>query len=118
MRDLDDLFEALGRSEFRSRFRLHGREAAYLKDKGLDTVLVHAREFIESRLAPAEPANDGRQTPMRNHPAFIAQHATATCCRGCLEKWHSIPKGRALSDREVQYVVAVIERWLVRQRVD
>ena len=112
MRDLDELFAALSRSEFRSRFRLHGREAAYLKEKGLDMILVHARQFIESRLAPAEPANDGRQTPMRNHPAFIAQHATATCCRGCLEKWHHIPKGRPLSPDEIDYILSAIKRWL------
>ncbi len=117
MRELDELFEALERSEFRSRFRLGAREAAYLREKGLEVVLGHARGFIEKRLAPAEPADDGRQTPMRNHPVFIAQHATATCCRGCLEKWHRIPKGRPLSDREVLYIVAVIERWLVRQQV-
>ncbi len=115
MRELDELFAALGRSEFRSRFRLRGREAAYLKDRGLDAVLVHARQFIETRLAPAEPANDGRQTPMRNHPAFIAQHATATCCRGCLEKWHHIPKGRPLSPDEIDYILSVIRHWLVRQ---
>ncbi len=116
MREMDELFEALARSEFRSRFRLGGREAAYLREKSLSTVLAHARDFVRQRLAPAEPANDGRQTPLRNHPAFIAQHATATCCRGCLEKWHKIPKGRPLSDREVDYVVAVLERWLVRQQ--
>jgi hypothetical protein len=118
VRDLDELFEALGRSEFRRRFRLGEKEAAYLREKGLGTVLDHARDFIEKRLAPAQIANDGRQTPMRNHPVFIAQHATGTCCRGCLEKWHNIPKDRALSDREVQYIVAVIRRWLVRQRVE
>jgi hypothetical protein len=116
MRDLDQLFEALSDSEFRRRFHLGGREAAYLREKGLATVLAHARDFIEKRLAPAEPANDGRQTPMRNHPVFIAQHATATCCRGCLEKWHQIPKGRPLNDREVEYAVAVIERWLADQQ--
>ena len=116
MRELNELFEALERSEFRRRFRLGPRESAYLGEKGLAVVLRHARDFIETRLAPAEPANDGRQTPMRNHPVFIAQHATATCCRGCLEKWHQIPKGQPLSDREVLYVVAVIERWLMRQR--
>jgi len=118
MRDLDELFEALKRSEFRSRFRLRGREAAYLQQKGLDVILAHAKDFIEQRLAPAEPAHDGKQPPMRNHPVFIAQHAPATCCRGCLEKWHRIPKGRALSDREVQYVVAVIRRWLQGQQDD
>jgi hypothetical protein len=115
MRDSDELFEALSRSAFRSRFRLRGREAAYLQQRGLDTILEHARGFVQERLGPAEPVNDGRQTPMGNHPAFIAQHATATCCRGCLEKWHKIPKGRPLSDREVDYVVAVIRRWLMQQ---
>ena len=81
----------------------------------MEAVLVHARDFIESRLAPAEPANDGRQTPMRNHPAFIAQHAAATCCRGCLEKWHAIPKGRPLAQTEIDYILSVIQRWLVQQ---
>ena len=118
MREMDELFEALGRSEFRSRFRLRHKEAAYLRQKGLEIVLAHARDFVEKRLAPAEPAHDGRQTPLRNHPVFMAQHATGTCCRGRLEKWHQIPKGRALTDREVQYVVAVLRHWLVRQRVE
>jgi hypothetical protein len=115
MRDLNELFAALERSKFRSRFRLRSRETAYLHEKGLDIVLEHARGLIEKRLATADPVNDGRQTPMRNHPAFIAQHATSTCCRGCLEKWHKIPKGRPLTDREIEYVLTVIRRWLVQQ---
>lgn len=112
MRDADELFAALARSQFRSRFRLRGREAAYLQQKGLATVLEHARQFVIERLAPAEPANDGRQTPMKNHPAFIAQHATATCCRGCLQKWHRIPKGRPLTEREIDYIVDIVGQWL------
>lgn len=116
MRDADELFDALGRSRFRSRFRLGAREAAYLKQKGMSTILEHARQFVESRLADAEPANDGKQTPMRNHPVFIAQHATATCCRGCLEKWHRIGKGEPLTSDEIDYIVHIIELWLSRQR--
>jgi hypothetical protein len=112
MRDREDLFEALGRSPFRSRFRLRGKELLYLRQKGLETILDHARQFITDRLAPAEPANDGKQTPMRNHPVFIAQHATGMCCRGCLEKWHRISKGRPLSPEEIDYVIGVIEHWL------
>ena len=111
-RDLDELFERLGRSEFRSRFRLRGREFDYLNRKGLDVVLEHAADFVEKRLAPADPPNDGKQTPMRNHPAFVAQHATATCCRGCLAKWHNIPKGRPLTEPEKGYVLRVIAVWL------
>ncbi len=115
MRDLDDLFAALQRSTFRSRFRLGPKERAYLADKTLPVVLQHARQFVAQRLAPAEPRNDGRQTPMRGHPVFIAQHATATCCRGCLAKWHFIPRGRPLSSEEQDYVVGAIERWLAAQ---
>lgn len=112
MTDLDTLFRALARSAFRQRFHLQAREAAYLHAKGMETILAHARDFIDRRLAPLRPVNDGRQTPFRGHPVFVAQHATATCCRSCLEKWHGIPRERALYDAECQHVVAVLERWL------
>lgn len=114
MRDADDLVRALARSPFRSRFKLGRKERAYVTAKGMDTILVHARSFITTKLAPAVPVNDGKQTPMRGHPVFIAQHATATCCRGCLEKWHAIGRGRALSDEECRYVEVVILGWLTR----
>ena len=112
MRDLDELFAALSRSRFRSKFALSPRDKAYLRDKGLDVVTDHAAAFVDERLAPAHPRNDGRQTPWKGHPVFVAQHATATCCRGCLSKWHAIPKGRELTADERRYVVAVVRRWL------
>jgi hypothetical protein len=115
MRDIDDLFIALSRSPFRSRFRLGPKDRAYLDSKGLDAVLAHGRDFIAERLAPAQPKNDGKQTPMRGHPVFVAQHATATCCRGCLEKWHTIPQGRQLTAAEQAHVLAAIESWLRAQ---
>jgi hypothetical protein len=113
MNDLDEIFDRLARSAFRARFRLRAREREYLAQKGLDVILAHGRDFIDHRLAPAHPAKDGKQTPTRNHPVFIAQHATATCCRGCLEKWHAIPKGHELTEGERKYVLAVIHRWLL-----
>lgn len=112
MRDFNSLFAMLARSTFRSRFRLGAKEQAYLTEKTLPVILDHGRQFIRERLAPAEPKNDGRQTPMRGHPIFLAQHATATCCRGCLQKWHGIPKGRELTAEEIEYVVAVLSHWL------
>jgi len=113
----DGLLVALARSTFRSRFHLCAREREYLEQKGIDVVLQHARRFVEERLAPAQPANDGRQTPMRNHPVFVAQHATATCCRKCLAKWHGIASGRPLEGGEIDYVVSVIGHWLRRQQI-
>ena len=112
---LDEIFAALARSPFRRRFHLRGKELEYLRSKGLPVILEHAADFIAKRLAPAFPLNDGKQTPMRHHPVFIAQHATATCCRGCLQKWHQIPKGRPLERDEKRYVVEVIRRWLEHQ---
>ena len=112
-----DLFERLASSKFRSSFSLNANDRAYIADKGMDTIRRHAHDFIEKRLAPAEPQNDGKQTPMRGHPVFVAQHATATCCRGCLEKWHNIPKGRELTTQEQDYVADIILRWIDIQRV-
>ena len=114
-RDLDELFEALQLSSFRRRFALGTKERAYLSAKGLPAVLEHASDFVAQRLAPALPVNDGKQTPMRGHPVFIAQHATATCCRSCLAKWHRIAPGQPLGAEEQAHVVSAIARWLETQ---
>ena len=110
-----DILDKLAKSKFRSRFKLHAKEIEYIKDKGLDKIKSHAKDFIRDRVAPAEPVNDGKQTPMRGHPVFIAQHATATCCRGCIEKWHKFPQHRKLTKTEQEYLVSVIMEWIKRQ---
>jgi len=115
MHNLDDLFSALARSKFRVKFRLRDRELAELSEKGIETIMQHAAELLGKRLAPAVIPNDGKQTPWRGHPVFIAQHATATCCRGCLEKWHRIPRGHALTDEQMRHVLLVIRAWLEKQ---
>jgi hypothetical protein len=112
---MDEVFAALSRSAFRRRFRLNEKDRAYLEDKGVAKVLEHAQDFIDRRLAPADPPRDGKQTPFRGHPVFVAQHATATCCRGCLEKWHGVARGHVLDENERRHVAAAIERWLREQ---
>src|ERR1043166_4159606 len=112
MRELDEIFDALAKSSFRRQFHLRGQELDYLRSKGLPVVLAHAGDFVSKRLAPAMPVNDGKQTPFRGHPVFVAQHATACCCRGCLHKWHQIERGRELSAAEKVYILSVLERWL------
>lgn len=107
--------EALQRSTFRSRFRLSPADQAAVGDKGLEVMRRHAAELLGKRLFPAWPPNDGKQTPMRGYPVFVAQHATATCCRSCLQKWHGIPKGRELTPPQQAYVLDVIEAWMAAQ---
>ena len=108
-------FGKLARSKFRSRFRLSDADRAYVERLGLDAIRRHAEDFVRQRLAPAYPPNDGRQTPMRGHPVFTAQHATATCCRGCLNKWWKVPLGVELSPLRRQKVVNLIMAWIVHE---
>ncbi len=113
--DFTRLFESLAKSDFRSKFHLSRKDREYIEEKGLATIHEHAENFVVKRLAPAYIPNDGRQTPMRGHPVFLAQHATGCCCRGCFAKWHHIPAGRLLTKKEQQYAVAVLMAWIERQ---
>lgn len=111
----DELFERLSKSEFRSRFKLKEKDRLYLDKKGFETIKLHAGDFIAKRIAPAEIPNDGKQTPTKGHPVFTAQHATACCCRGCINKWHKFPKGVQLTSEQQEYLVNVIMEWIKRQ---
>ncbi|MGN1376245.1 MAG: DUF4186 domain-containing protein [Prevotella sp.] len=113
--DFTSLFERLAESEFRSGFHLSPKDVDYIRIKGFDVIRRHAEEFIRKRLAPAQMANDGKQTPMRGHPVFVAQHATGCCCRGCFYKWHHIPAGRELTKAEQLYAVSVLMTWIKKE---
>ena len=106
---------ALSRSRFRSRFRLGLKDRQYICDRGWETMRRHAAELVEERLAPAFIPNDGKQTPMRGHPVFIAQHATACCCRKCLNKWYRIPRGVELTKSQQEKIVNLLMAWIERQ---
>lgn len=113
--DLTALFERLAGSTFRRRFHLSQKDREYVADRGLEAIRHHAADFVVRRLAPAVIPNDGRQTPMRGHPVFVAQHATGCCCRGCFFKWHRIPAGRPLTKAEQDYAVAVLMAWIEKE---
>ena len=115
VQEIDIRLERITRQPFRAKFHLRGRDRATAELRGPRTMRLHAAELIAARLAPATPDKDGRQTPYRGHPVFVAQHATATCCRTCLDRWHDINKGRVLSPGERDYVVEVICRWIDRE---
>ena len=112
---MQTIFEKLARSPFRSKFKLKENDINYIRQKGLDTIQSHAADFIKKRISSANITNDGKQTPMRGHPVFIAQHATATCCRGCIEKWHQLPKNRELTADEQAHLIEVIMEWIRKQ---
>lgn len=115
MQTVDEALEKLKGSPFRARFHLSPKDIRYIDEKGMETIRRHCADFVASRLAPAVIPNDGKQTPMRGHPVFIAQHACACCCRGCLEKWYRVPKGRALTANEQERIVRLLMAWIERE---
>ena len=116
MQTKEQAFEKLSRSKFRMRFHLGEKDLQYIDEKGMDVIRSHAEDFISQKLAPAFPKNDGKQTPMRGHPVFIAQHACACCCRGCLEKWYKVPQGVELTDDQQERIVNFLMAWIEKEK--
>ena len=114
---IEKTMERLSYSTFRSKFVLSDKDRAYARSKGKTTIDCHACELLRSRVGAANPVKDGKQTPWRGHPVFTAQHATATCCRGCIEKWHHIPRGRELTDEEIRRLADLIMVWIERDLI-
>lgn len=115
MATIEQIFARLQKSAFRSKFHLTEKDKQYIANKGMDTIERHAADFVRTRLAPANIPNDGRQTPMHGHPVFIAQHACACCCRGCLNKWYHVPRGRELTKDEQERIVKLLMAWIANQ---
>ena len=111
----DDAFARLAKSKFRSRFKLTAKDREYIVEKGMDTIRRHAEDFVAKKLAPAQPENDGKQTPMRGHPVFKAMHGSAMCCRGCMEKWWKVKRGIALTDAQQKKAVDFLMTWIERK---
>lgn len=115
MQTVDEALVKLQKSKIRSGFHLDEKNVKYIDEKGLDVIRSHAADFVAKRLAPAEIPNDGKQTPMRGHPVFVAQHACACCCRGCLNKWYRVPQGRALTESEQRRIVNLLMAWIEKE---
>jgi hypothetical protein len=115
MQTINDALNKLQKSTFRAKFHLSEKDKNYVQEKGMDTIREQAADFVRKRLAPAEIPNDGKQTPMRGHPVFVAQHATACCCRGCLNKWYKVPTGKQLTESQQEKIVNLIMAWIAKQ---
>ncbi len=112
---IKNIFDRLSKSKFRSSFHLKDKDILYIEDKGIDKIREHAYDFVTKRLADTSNVTDGKQTPMKGHPVFIAQHATGTCCRSCLEKWHHIRKNKNMTEDDIKYVVDIIMSWIEKE---
>jgi hypothetical protein len=76
---------------------------------------------MDSRLRSAigvKHSRDGQQTPWSGNILYYAQHATASCCRRCLQYWHGIPEDRPLTDDEIEYFVDLGLRYIFERIPD
>lgn len=115
MSTIEQTLIRLQKSPFRANFHLSDKDRKYIDEKGIDTIRIHAADFISKRLAPAYISNDGKQTPMRGHPVFVAQHACACCCRGCLNKWYRVPVGVELTENQQERIVNLLMAWIEKE---
>ena len=118
MQTIDQALTKLRRSRFRSSFHLTAKDRQYIEEKGMGVIRRHAEDFVSQKLAPADPVNDGKQTPMSGHPVFKAMHATACCCRGCLNKWYRVPLYKELTETEQQKIVNLLMAWIETELTD
>jgi len=80
----------------------------HARRKGMVGMRAAAEKKIRGSVGQANPFHDGWQTPKSGNVVFYGQHATASCCRKCIEEWHGIPQGRALTDAEVTYLTDLV----------
>lgn len=113
--EIEEVLNKLSKSKFRNSFHLKEKDFKYIEEKSISKIKEHAYDFVNKRLAPKVIENDGKQTPTKGHPVFIAQHATATCCRGCIQKWHGVKKDRKLEQDDIDYIVSVIMKWIEKE---
>lgn len=115
MQTIEQALAKLEKSDFRAKFHLDAGDISYIKEKGMENIRKHGEDFVAQRLAPAVISNDGRQTPMRGHPVFKAQHACGCCCRGCLEKWYRVPQGIELTENQQKRIVNLLMAWIEKE---
>ncbi|HPP86453.1 MAG TPA: DUF4186 domain-containing protein [bacterium] len=110
----ENILAKLSKSKFRNSFKLSAKDKNYISSKGMAAIKKHALDFFIKRLSSIynSKLKDGKQTPFKGHPVFIAQHSLALCCRKCLKKWHNIEENRELTAAEINYCVDLIMYWL------
>lgn len=115
MATVEEALRRLERSAFRARFHLNEKDKEYIREKGISVIRAHAEDFVRTRLAPSHIPNDGKQTPMRGHPVFVAQHACACCCRKCLEKWYNVKRNVPLTENQQTKIVNLLMAWIEKE---
>lgn len=119
--DADHTFAMLRTEFIRHHFwhlEIDQKAVNHARRKGRVRMREAIRHRIEKYVGPAEPKRDGRQTPWTGNAIFYGQHATATCCRKCINQWHGIPFEHELSGAEIDYLSGLVWRFVEERLPD
>lgn len=94
--------------------RLDDEDIQLFKKLGIEGLKQQARKIVKLKLRE-QPENDGYQTPSAGNPIYKAMHACNVASRKELSRAHKIPAGRKLSDKQIDAVVNLLIRWIVRE---
>lgn len=88
------------------------------KKRGLKAIRERAKQIVSKKIGhPPVSRWDYRNCPQEGTEVIeYGRHATATCCRPCLERWHNIPQNAFLTEEQIKYCVDLVELY-VKDRV-
>lgn len=121
LRDFEYTLTALKTELIRHHYWLHAtlgpRAVNYARRKGKRGMKSALTQHLKKAIGDAHPFRDGWQTPYGDEDQgsrilFFAQHATASCCRKCVEIWHGIPTGDELPDEVIDYLTKLTMRYV------
>jgi hypothetical protein len=105
IKDAKFIFDSLKKELFRHviwHMKINQTALKKASEKNDDELRIHVKSILQKRLI--NPFQDGRQTPVNgNEITNYAQHATATCCRKCIEVWHDIPEDATISNEQMDF---------------
>lgn len=94
--------------------RLTEQDVELIAEAGIDQIKEQARNIVEKKLRE-QPDNDGNQTPKAGNPVYKAMHACRASSRKELSQGHKIPAGKELTDNQIDSIVNMLMRWIVRE---
>jgi hypothetical protein len=84
----------------------------HARKKGKAALALDIDRRLKTKAFRSKGIFDGQQTPKIGNVLFYAQHATATCCRDCIQYWHGISPERSFSEEERAYLSSLVLRFV------
>jgi hypothetical protein len=99
------------RHHFWEHYTPSQHEINYTRRKGTQGLAARAEQVLRRNVFGVTGFLNDIQTPYSGAiPA--AQHATATCCRKCIEYWHGIPRDAKPTEKQIKYLRDWIMKYL------